>query len=217
MNYLRIYNELIDNAKQRKEIEGYTEKHHIIPKCIGGEDVPENIVELTAREHFLAHWLLAREYGGKLWYAFKFMCTGITSQHERYTPSSRVIAEARENFSKAQTGRNHSESTKRKIAKAWLGKKNPQQSRRMKLRNPNSIEDVKEKQRAAKLGDKNSSKRPEVREKLKYSNNKPVREVTTNRVFYSTAEASRVTGYTTAQIGNDCRGRTKLNRFKFAD
>lgn len=59
MNYNRIYYELIDKARNRKidDLE-YYESHHIIPKCMKGSNKPENLVNLTAREHFIAHWLL---------------------------------------------------------------------------------------------------------------------------------------------------------------
>jgi hypothetical protein len=57
MNYQKIYNQIIKRAKIRK-LEDYKEKHHIIPRCIDGLDIEENIVELTAREHFLCHLLL---------------------------------------------------------------------------------------------------------------------------------------------------------------
>jgi hypothetical protein len=57
MNYERIYNQIIERAKNRKLI-GYKERHHIIPKCMGGNNNELNLVELTAREHFLCHWLI---------------------------------------------------------------------------------------------------------------------------------------------------------------
>lgn len=49
-------------ARNRSKPEGYVERHHEIPKCIGGTDDPFNLVTLTAREHFLAHVLLAKIY-----------------------------------------------------------------------------------------------------------------------------------------------------------
>jgi hypothetical protein len=58
MNYQRIYNELIESAKRRKSVEGYKEIHHIIPRSEGGTDESDNLVELTGREHFIAHKLL---------------------------------------------------------------------------------------------------------------------------------------------------------------
>ena len=57
MNYKNHYENLIRRAKQRK-LDCYLEKHHIVPKCLGGDDSDNNIVELTAREHFIAHLLL---------------------------------------------------------------------------------------------------------------------------------------------------------------
>lgn len=62
MNYQRIYDEIIERAKSRglnkKLLEGYFEKHHIIPKCLGGSNDKDNLVLLTAREHYICHYLL---------------------------------------------------------------------------------------------------------------------------------------------------------------
>lgn len=57
--YTKIYFNIIENAQQRTT-DGYVEKHHIIPKSIGGDNSKTNIVELTAREHFVCHRLLVR-------------------------------------------------------------------------------------------------------------------------------------------------------------
>ena len=62
MNYKLIYNSLIARAQQRLVITGYTEKHHIIPRCMGGDNTKNNLVTLTAREHFIAHLLLIKIY-----------------------------------------------------------------------------------------------------------------------------------------------------------
>lgn len=59
MIYETIYNNLI--LKRQIEIpEGYTEEHHIIPRSFGGSDNKSNLVLLTAREHYLAHYLLMK-------------------------------------------------------------------------------------------------------------------------------------------------------------
>lgn len=39
---------------------GYVEKHHIVPRSMGGTNEKSNIVKLTFRKHFLAHWLLTK-------------------------------------------------------------------------------------------------------------------------------------------------------------
>lgn len=66
MNYIRIYNSLIDHAKHRI-IDGYTEKHHIQPSSLLGDNTPQNMVNLTLKEHMLAHTLLAKIYPNQWW------------------------------------------------------------------------------------------------------------------------------------------------------
>lgn len=74
--YVMRYLKLINNAKNRKlQSNRYHENHHIIPVAI----LPEykkakwNIVILTGREHYIAHWILAKIYGGNMWFAFNMM------------------------------------------------------------------------------------------------------------------------------------------------
>lgn len=62
MNYKKIYDNLIQRAKDRNIEEGFHESHHIIPKSIGGSDNENNLVKLTYREHYLAHKLLVEIY-----------------------------------------------------------------------------------------------------------------------------------------------------------
>ena len=61
MNYKVIYDNIINRAKNRT-ITGYVEKHHIIPRSLGGTNSKKNIVILTAREHFLCHYMLIHIY-----------------------------------------------------------------------------------------------------------------------------------------------------------
>lgn len=61
MDYKKIYECIIHRGKNRK-LNTYKEKHHIIPKCIGGSDDKTNLVELTAKEHFICHLLLCEIY-----------------------------------------------------------------------------------------------------------------------------------------------------------
>lgn len=76
MNYQRIYDALMASRKANKTPDSYHEKHHIIPRSMGGTDENSNLVELTGREHYLAHWLLARIHGGSQWVAVWFMSSG---------------------------------------------------------------------------------------------------------------------------------------------
>lgn len=61
MNYKQIYDNIIKKA-QSTQYNGHTENHHIIPKCLGGNNFKSNIVTLTYREHFICHWLLCKIY-----------------------------------------------------------------------------------------------------------------------------------------------------------
>lgn len=64
MNYKYIYDSLINTRLQHPAI-GYTERHHILPKSMGGDYSLTNIVILTGREHWIAHLLLFRIYKNK--------------------------------------------------------------------------------------------------------------------------------------------------------
>jgi len=70
--FSRWYAALVERAHDR-EIDGYTERHHILPRCFGlsGNKDPLNIVQLTAREHFVAHELLARMFSPSSNHAIK--------------------------------------------------------------------------------------------------------------------------------------------------
>lgn len=59
--YTRWYYAIITKAKTRiLSTDVYVERHHIIPKSMGGNDSKENLVKLTAREHFICHLLLTK-------------------------------------------------------------------------------------------------------------------------------------------------------------
>lgn len=65
MDYLKIYNALIDKRKidpLQKGVTGYCELHHVVPRSFGGDDFGDNLVNLTAREHYIAHCLLWKIY-----------------------------------------------------------------------------------------------------------------------------------------------------------
>lgn len=100
MNYEKIYSQITERAKTR-HLEGYKEKHHIVPKCLGGSNDKENIVELTAREHFLCHRLLVEIHSKetKLWYALWLMTIG-KQKHKLnvYKVSSREYERLKQEF-----------------------------------------------------------------------------------------------------------------------
>jgi hypothetical protein len=68
MNYKKVYDSIINRAKNRnwnrKFAPEYVERHHIVPRSLGGTDTKDNLVFLTAREHFICHWLLYKSSEG---------------------------------------------------------------------------------------------------------------------------------------------------------
>lgn len=81
MNYNKHYQFLIERAKNR-ELHGYFEYHHVIPKCLGGSNNKDNIVALTPEEHYVAHQLLLKMNPGNrsLLYAANMMVAGRPNQ-----------------------------------------------------------------------------------------------------------------------------------------
>lgn len=85
MNYKKIYEQLIIKGINRKiEKDIYYERHHIVPKCLNGNDTDENLVYLTAEEHFVAHQLLVKMNPGNknLMSALSKMCNS-SSKNKR--------------------------------------------------------------------------------------------------------------------------------------
>jgi NUMOD3 motif len=97
MNHQNIYESIIKKAKFENRIKHngiYYENHHIIPRCLNGNDNDENLVLLTAKEHYVCHKLLTYIYKGnrKIALAFQYM----TINKRGYPISSRDYAYARE-------------------------------------------------------------------------------------------------------------------------
>lgn len=90
--YTRIYNSIIEQAKSRPCLEGYVEKHHIVPRSLGGNNNDDNLVKLTAREHYICHRLLPKMLEGESKY--KMLCAihrmAHSNQKQRKKISSRV-------------------------------------------------------------------------------------------------------------------------------
>lgn len=118
MNYSNIYTQLIDHAKSKQlsKKDCYIEQHHIIPRSEGGTDDKSNLVNLTAREHYIAHLLLAKIYDDDAMYsAVVFMQTGHIKDRA-FKFNSHLYAKMRIAF-----GKKSSEEQKGKQA----GKNNP--------------------------------------------------------------------------------------------
>lgn len=126
MNYKNIYNSLIIKANDR-EISEYTEKHHIIPRCMGGDNSKSNLVKLTPEEHYLAHQLLVKIYPNDRKLIFAASAMTFDRQGKRYNNKmygwirrKLSIASSENNKGKesAFKGRIHTEESKAKMSKA---------------------------------------------------------------------------------------------------
>lgn len=130
------YNEFIQNILNTRGrfacSDRYHERHHIVPKCMNGDNSKDNLIDLYAREHFIAHKLLAEEnpQNYQLKYAYWNMCqcTGRDGQ-DKYIPTPEEYEDARIFCHEAMSGENHpwygkhhTKETKEKISVSRKGK-----------------------------------------------------------------------------------------------
>lgn len=97
MNYEKHYFLLIDKyGVESKPTEGYHERHHVLPKCMGGRDKYENMVYLSARCHLLAHWLLMKAFpevkGLKIAYATMCSREGVKLSPTMYQIAKEAVS-----------------------------------------------------------------------------------------------------------------------------
>lgn len=133
MNYKKIYHDFIADRQKKPVPDGYVEKHHILPRSLGGNNDSKNLILLSAGDHLFAHILLARIYGGGMWAALNQMCN-----FERYkgSRSRKHYAIARENCAKLFRGKKRSEEDRAKISAATRGRKlSEEQKKAIALRN----------------------------------------------------------------------------------
>lgn len=94
--YTRWYFQIVTAAKNRSASINYSERHHIIPKSLGGGNTRDNLVDLTAREHFVCHLLLRKTFSDKpaiqkmKYAAWQIMNCKNKHTGLRYAPSSRI-------------------------------------------------------------------------------------------------------------------------------
>ena len=136
--YVRWYDSIIQKADSlhRKKYAGqYYELHHIIPKSLGGSNDKDNLVLLTAKEHFICHHLLTKfminENKSKMQFAFWNLLNGWGKHRTPFKITSRLYQTIKEDISKLiskiNTGRKNppvTQETRNKISAATKGMKN---------------------------------------------------------------------------------------------
>lgn len=133
--YYSVINHRTINPHDRNS---YTERHHIIPKSFGGSNKKENLVRLSAREHFLVHWLLTKmcetkDHEIKMKHALlRLMSAAETLELHKWSKwqyeiaknkKSAALKEARKNGKDPRLGKKHSLEAKEKMRNAKLGVK----------------------------------------------------------------------------------------------
>lgn len=175
--YTKWYSNITDKAKHRK-LDCYTELHHIKPRSMGGLDTPDNLVDLTPREHFICHWLLVKMTTGKdhhkMLNALRMMRAENPNQ-QRYTTkiTARVYESIKQEYSELQSkkftgkgngfyGKQHTLEAREKIRQKNLGNKlTPDQHDRLVAntkgkKKPPITEEHRAKLSAAKQGKNNN-------------------------------------------------------------
>jgi hypothetical protein len=137
MNYAEHYDRLITRAVGRSKEDAVFERHHIVPKCLGGSNDKSNLCLLTPEEHYVAHQLLVKIYPGKkgLSYACVMMASnrwGHRGTNKLYGWIRRRVSEAtKEQMAQVSDAYRQRMSVSLKKARAerpeaWEGKANPE-------------------------------------------------------------------------------------------
>ena len=122
MNYLKIYKDLTARGQKDRGLE-YSERHHIIPKCMGGTDDASNISILTPEEHFVAHLLLVKIYpsNDKLVFAANMMSVASPKSQRRL--NNKRHGWLRRLNAEAQRNRVFTDETRAKMSESALNRK----------------------------------------------------------------------------------------------
>ena len=131
MDYKKIHDKIIENAISENRVKNsnvYYEKHHIIPRCMNGTNDIDNLILLTAKEHFILHKILCLLHpkNAKLAHAlWRMVNTGINDKRD-YRITAKEYERIKINKSSIQSlmvsgennpmyGKCHSDDTKRKL------------------------------------------------------------------------------------------------------
>ena len=164
--YKQWHDNIIARGKNRI-LTGYKEKHHIIPKSLGGNNSKDNLVELTAREHFMVHMLLCKFTTGqakmKMSYAFNAMST-MRYGKRKYKLHSRTAGVLRKEFYQSLKGRKDSPETRLKKSLRFQGKNNPNYGKKFSKEHRRKLSEAKKGKKHILIGKKH---KPETIEKMK--------------------------------------------------
>lgn len=129
--YSKWYYGIINAATKQERSKGldYYEHHHIIPRSLNGPNSTENLVLLTAKEHYICHCLLIKMVIGedkrKMVFAVHKMQFSKSARQLRYTSGLYEYYRKMHSLSVSAVHKNKvtSDETKRKISIAKTGQK----------------------------------------------------------------------------------------------
>lgn len=113
--YYKWYYNIINAANVRELCDGYYETHHIVPVSLGGCNSSDNLVKLTAKEHFVCHLLLTKFTTGNHQHKMLYAASGMTRQRpyqHRYVNAAtyqRIKTQAASAMSKSRKGKTYEE------------------------------------------------------------------------------------------------------------
>ncbi len=203
--YTQWYANITEQAKNR-HLDSYTESHHIVPRSLGGSDEADNLVNLTAREHFVCHWLLVKMTTGqehhKMLNALRMMRAEKSGQQRYATKiTARVYESIKQEYAILQRER-------------ILGEKNPMWGKthtleaREKIRQKNLGNTLTPEQHARLVANTTGKKKPPITEE--------------HRAKLSAAQSGKnnprygaeVSDNTRKKIGDKLRGRKQTEEEK---
>lgn len=209
-NENELYDEYIErilNSRENiKDNENYQEIHHILPRCMGGEDNKENLIYLYAQEHYYAHKLLALENpeNNSLQYAWWMMSQySDSSENRHYHITAEDYQIVRERFSRIHSNREIKETTRNKLSEAHKGKFTGEEHWNYGNHRPQTTkEKISQARKGKYCGELNSHA-------------KKVICLETGQIFNTMKEAADFAGVKLAAISNNCNGWSKKVKNKY--
>lgn len=245
--YTRWYFSIISSAKIRNLRDSiYVEKHHIVPDCFytnrsrkgppgelpGNPNDPDNIVLLTAREHFICHLLLIRMVDGKrkkqMWFSawslgnrkmhtnsvnmhhsnsrtYEKLKREFSNQMSELHGNKKVSSETRLKISLARTGKKLSEDHKTKIREGLIGRKHSDETK-----------DKISKSNLGKHSSKGRKHSEETKQKIAKSHKGkikgPLSEVTRKKISDATKGRSQSDDHVIQRVASRQNGSYYVNR-----
>lgn len=205
MTYDEFMNNILSSRGRFSCGEDYHEKHHIKPICCGGNNDEENLIDLFAEEHYIAHKLLALENpnNAKLQFAWWQMCH-CKKEDREYEVSAEDYAMAR---------KMHASAIQKQSIERWA---NPEVRAKIEasLASPQTRQKMSD---SAKRRYNTDAGRAHISgmwtDELKASVSKQVvqydKDGNVVSEYFGAREAARCTGITPSSIIECCNGKRK--------